>query len=95
MDNFGLSRSKWDLPDCFRKAEISYHGNDSWKEGYFQSAAIGQEFVVKNNDGIEEWAKSIIKGAQIDYQTKHIRKHLGTAWRKYSSCGFKIKSLHI
>jgi len=30
----GLSRSKWDLPECFREAEISYHNKDSWKAGY-------------------------------------------------------------
>jgi len=63
----GLSRSKWDLPDCFRDAEVSYHKEDSWKDGYFQSAAIGQEFVVKDNDKVEEWAKSLINGSRIDY----------------------------
>jgi hypothetical protein len=62
----GLSRSKWNLPDCFREADISYHNKDSWKEGYFQSAAIGQEFVITYNEEIEEWAKSIIEGSQID-----------------------------
>ena len=63
----GLSRSKWDLPDCFREADISYHNENSWKDGYFQSAAIGQEFVVKDNDRVEEWAKSLIEGSRIDY----------------------------
>jgi hypothetical protein len=57
----GLSRSKWDLPECFKEAEISYHSKSSWKEGYFQSAAIGQEFVIKDNDGVEEWVKSLIE----------------------------------
>ena len=63
----GLSRSKWDLPDCFRKAEISYHNEDSWKDGYFQSAAIGQEFVVKDNERVEAWAKTLIRRDKIDY----------------------------
>lgn len=61
----GLSRSKWDLPDCFREAEISYHKN-SWKDEYFQSAAIGQEFVIKDNVGVEEWVKGLIEGSQIN-----------------------------
>jgi hypothetical protein len=62
----GLSRSKWDLPDCFKEAEISYHKH-SWKDGYFKSADKGQEFVIKDNDRIEEWAMNKIEGSQIDY----------------------------
>ena len=61
----GFSRSKWDLPDCFKDAEISYHSKSSWKDGYFQSAAIGQEFVIKDNDGVEEWSKNLIERSQI------------------------------
>ena len=59
----GLSRSKWCLPDCFIDAEISFHNRASWKDGYFQSAAIGQEFVVKDNEKVEVWAKNLIKGS--------------------------------
>jgi hypothetical protein len=62
----GYSKSKWSLPDCFREAEISYHKN-SWKDGYFQSATIGQEFVIKDNEKLEEWAMNLIDSAQIDY----------------------------
>lgn len=62
----GLSRSKWDLPDCFSDAEISYHNNDPWKDGYFQSANIGQEFVIKDNEKVEEWARGLIEGSQTD-----------------------------
>jgi hypothetical protein len=62
----GLSRSKWDLPDYFRDAGISYHKN-SWKNGYFQSVGKGQEFVIKDNKKIEEWACNLIDSAQIDY----------------------------
>lgn len=56
----GLSRSKWCLPDLFRDADISYHNKDSWKAGYFQSATIGQEFVVKDNEKVEDWAMKLI-----------------------------------
>jgi len=62
----GFSKSKWDLPDCFREAEISYHGKSSWKDGYFQSAAVGQEFVVRDNEEIEEWAKSLIEDRKLN-----------------------------
>jgi hypothetical protein len=63
----GLSRSKWYLPDCLRDVEISYHNKNSWRNGYFQSAAIGQEFVIKDNEKIEEWAKSVIEDSQINH----------------------------
>jgi hypothetical protein len=59
----GLSRSKWSLPDFFREAEISYHSKNSWKAGYFQSAAIGQEFVITDNGRVEEWARGLIEGS--------------------------------
>lgn len=61
----GLSKSKWDLPDCFREARISYH-NHPWKGGFFQSAAKGQEFVIKDNSGIEVWARNMIEESRID-----------------------------
>ena len=60
----GFSRSKWDLPECFREADISYHSKSSWKDGYFQSAAIGQEFVIKDSEKIEAWAKNMIEASQ-------------------------------
>jgi len=61
----GLSRTKWSLPDLFRSAEISYHSKDSWKNGYFQSAARGQEFVIKDNKKVEEWAMRLIEGSVL------------------------------
>jgi hypothetical protein len=61
----GLPRSKWGLPDYFREAEISYHKHP-WKDGYFQSAGRGQEFVIKDNERIEEWARNKIEESQID-----------------------------
>lgn len=57
----GMSRSKWSLPDFFKKVNISHHDRDSWKDGYFQSATIGQEFVIEDNENVEKWAKDIIK----------------------------------
>lgn len=61
----GHCRSKWNLPDCFKEAEISYH-KDPWKDGCFQSAGRGQEFVIRDNKRIEEWARNKIEKSQID-----------------------------
>ncbi|MFH0814587.1 MAG: hypothetical protein V1902_00625 [Candidatus Falkowbacteria bacterium] len=56
----GMSKSRWDLPALFKKVEISYHSAQSWtRRGYFQSAAIGQEFVIEDNDKVENWAKQM------------------------------------
>jgi len=52
----GLSRSKWSLPEKFKQIKISYHDSKSWKDGYFQSAKIGQEFVFEENDFVKDWA---------------------------------------
>ena len=63
----GLSRSRWKLPSCFEKVPITYHKMESRKkEGYFQSAMRGQEFVIKNNEEIEEWTKTLISGMYIN-----------------------------
>ncbi|ODS35342.1 hypothetical protein BEH94_04025 [Candidatus Altiarchaeales archaeon WOR_SM1_SCG] len=56
----GFSRSRWELPEFFKKAIISYHSEESWKKEYFQSAPIGQEFIIKDNGEVENWAKEII-----------------------------------
>lgn len=56
----GMSRSKWKLPEIFRGLSITYHTQNSWKDGYFQSAARGQEFVVEENDAISKWAQNLI-----------------------------------
>ena len=55
----GMSKSKWNLPDCFKKVEISYHPNP-WKGSYFKSADKGQEFVFDATPSIIEWVKQII-----------------------------------
>lgn len=40
---------------------MTYHTEKSWKDGYFQSAARGQEFVVEENQAIEMWARRLIE----------------------------------
>lgn len=62
-NNGYMSRSKWDIPEFFRDKQISYHTENSWKpDGYFQSAARGQEFVIDaNNEKVVEWAREKIK----------------------------------
>ncbi len=57
----GEIKSKWALPDFFKETNISFHKKDSWKDGYFQSAGRGQEFVMKATPQIEEWARDIIR----------------------------------
>jgi hypothetical protein len=57
----GLTRSKWQLPEFFKCAEISHHSKDSWKNGYFQSIHRGQEFVIQDYEKIENWAKNLIQ----------------------------------
>lgn len=58
----GLSRSRWRLdPDVFRHLPISYHSPAAWKEGYFQSYARGQEYVVPADQGVREWTAGLFK----------------------------------
>lgn len=57
----GLSKSKWDLPDYFKNVKIGFHRESNWKKGYFQSAGIGQEFVIDANNEIEIWMKNLIR----------------------------------
>lgn len=61
-----LSRTKWDLPKSFREVKISYHSKKSWKDGYFQSAAKGQEFVIEANEEIEKWAKDLVASNVVE-----------------------------
>lgn len=59
-------RSEWDLPECFKNVEISYHEKDTYGWGgdndYFKAAYRGQEFVVKKDmsDDMKEWVKKVI-----------------------------------
>jgi hypothetical protein len=72
----GGARSKWNLPDCFRAAEISYHTKNNWKDGYFQSAARGQEFVIRENDEIFKWAVSCISENALEINKREIKQDL-------------------
>ncbi|NTW96625.1 MAG: hypothetical protein HGB31_08410 [Erysipelotrichaceae bacterium] len=62
----GYSRSKWELPSCFKGKDISYHSETSQKKDYFQSAMIGQEFVLESDDEIERWIISIVNTNRVD-----------------------------
>lgn len=57
----GYSRSKWKPPMCLLNAVISYHSEKSRKGDYFQSANIGQEFVIEENDAVTAWALKLIR----------------------------------
>ncbi len=59
----GLSKSKWNLPEIFKNTSISYHTPNSWKDGYFQSAAKGQEFVINSTPEIEDWMISLLQNS--------------------------------
>ena len=59
-------RSRWNLnPEIFRNVKISYHSENSWKDGYFQSVGRGQEFVIHADEKIIEWAFRLIKDARL------------------------------
>jgi len=58
----GCAKSYWKLPTFFRNLKISYHSNNSWKnDGSFKSVGRGQEFVIEENEKVEEWAKNLIE----------------------------------
>ena len=64
----GCTRSKWHLPRAFttpKQVEITRnpHGWDTWDggKGYFQSADIGQEFMIEECTEINKWARSLIR----------------------------------
>lgn len=56
----GEKRSRWKLPAFFKGLDIEYHNQDSWKNGYFQSTARGQEFVIEENTKVTKWAQGLI-----------------------------------
>ena len=56
------SKSYWNLPAFFKNLKISYHSKNSWKNNEtFKSAERGQEFVIEENEKVEEWAKNLIE----------------------------------
>ncbi len=61
LTKHGYSMSRWDLPRFFKKVKISHHSAKSWHRVYFQSAAIGQEFVVKGEINIKKWINNLMK----------------------------------
>ena len=63
----GMNKSQWDYPFVdFKNLKISYHGKKAFQDGYFQSAAKGQEFVIdtkgdnKLEDELKKWVLDII-----------------------------------
>jgi hypothetical protein len=65
----GLSRSRWKLPDFFRSVCISHHSEESWKDDYFQSATIGQEFVIESSEEVENWARKLVEECKTNSST--------------------------
>jgi hypothetical protein len=61
LTKIGNSKSRWNLPPFFKEIKISYHCEKCWKDGYFQSAGRGQEFVIHCNKKIENWVEDILK----------------------------------
>lgn len=57
----GESLSRWRLLDWMRSTKISYHNARSLRDGYFQSVAKGQEFVVDATPEAVEWANSVLR----------------------------------
>ena len=57
----GYSRSKWELPKVISGDKLSYHNKSSQKDDYFQSACIGQEFVIEAGDDIKSWIIELVR----------------------------------
>lgn len=54
----GYSRSRWNFPESMRGVAITHNPN-GWKPDYFQSAAIGQEFVMDGTEPVMDWLKRL------------------------------------
>ena len=59
----GENRTHWELPVCLAGKNISYHSAKNVRDGYFQSAARGQEFVVEADEAILAWVRSLLENA--------------------------------
>lgn len=57
----GYSRGRWELPEFFKELTISHHTRDSFRNGYFQTVDIGQEFVIQGDERLTLWAKGLIE----------------------------------
>ena len=64
LTKLGESRSRWLLPSCLVGKNISYHSAQNVRDGYFQSAMRGQEFVVDADTAILTWVRSLIQASQ-------------------------------
>ncbi len=53
-------KSEWNIESFFENNTISYHSKNSIKDGYFQSACRGQEFVISETEKVTNWAKDLI-----------------------------------
>lgn len=59
----GRSHSRWKLIDVLanKNIELSYHDKEKCiKDGYFQSAARGQEFVFEKSPVVNEWTEKLL-----------------------------------
>ncbi|MDN5201445.1 hypothetical protein QQ008_08735 [Fulvivirgaceae bacterium BMA10] len=69
----GFPKSQWELPDFFHPSfgtEISRHANEKkfrLTNGHcqIQTVGIGQDFVVKGSEEIENWALELIENAEV------------------------------
>jgi hypothetical protein len=58
----GYSRSKWKLPAVLEGKHMTYHDGSNKKADYFQSAYIGQEFVIKDTDeNVRQWIIDLVR----------------------------------
>ena len=56
----GMTRGRWRLPALLRGLPISYHTADAWRDGYFQSYARAQEYVIQADERAKAWALELI-----------------------------------
>lgn len=56
----GYSRSRWEFPETMRGVPVSHNPN-GWKTEYFQSAAIGQEFVIDGVPAVMDWVRKLFE----------------------------------
>lgn len=62
----GCTRTIWNLPDFMKEIDISYHSPKNWTENGFKSVSRGQEFVISEDERVEQWAKEVIsKGTKV------------------------------
>ncbi len=56
----GRSRTQWKYNGIIGTVPVTYHSANNNKDGYFQSACKGQEFVFDEDERATRWAESII-----------------------------------